>query len=88
MWNIQPIQSQPRELSICCSSKCMSPDPCILHCFCSQEPYVQAAVHFLKRRCPQLMGTPAKEDPPQLKSHQLPPDTVTAILSCLQACSR
>ncbi|KAK2193621.1 hypothetical protein NP493_11g11020 [Ridgeia piscesae] len=53
------------------------------------EAFVQACVHFLKRRCPQLVGDALKEDqpPPQSKSQQLPPETLATMLTCLQACA-
>uniref|UniRef100_UPI00358E5F7C CCR4-NOT transcription complex subunit 1-like isoform X3 n=1 Tax=Myxine glutinosa TaxID=7769 RepID=UPI00358E5F7C len=50
------------------------------------EPFIQACVSFLKRRCPTIMGglPPEKEQP---KSAQLPPETLSAMLLCLQACA-
>lgn len=53
-----------------------------------QEAFVQACVHFLKRRCPQLMGPNAvKEEPAsQIKSQMLPAETVAVMLGCMQAC--
>lgn len=51
------------------------------------EPFVQAIVKFLQRRCPQIMG---KSDDQQLmipKSVQLPLETVTTMVACLQACA-
>ncbi|XP_032816690.1 CCR4-NOT transcription complex subunit 1 isoform X5 [Petromyzon marinus] len=50
------------------------------------EPFIQACVSFLKRRCPSIMGglPPEKEQP---KSAQLPPETLAAMLACLQACA-
>uniref|UniRef100_A0A8C4WXR9 CCR4-NOT transcription complex, subunit 1 n=1 Tax=Eptatretus burgeri TaxID=7764 RepID=A0A8C4WXR9_EPTBU len=50
------------------------------------EPFIQACVSFLKRRCPTIMGglPPEKEQP---KSAQLPPETLSAMLVCLQACA-
>ncbi|CAH1779661.1 unnamed protein product [Owenia fusiformis] len=51
------------------------------------EPFIQASVNFLKRRCPQLVGA-IKDDPSQNKSQQLPPDTLAIMLACLQACAQ
>lgn len=52
------------------------------------EPFIQTGVNFLKRRCPQLMGGPVKDDlHPQAKSQMLPPDTITTMLNCLQQCA-
>ncbi|XP_069757059.1 CCR4-NOT transcription complex subunit 1 isoform X6 [Narcine bancroftii] len=50
------------------------------------EPFIQACVTFLKRRCPSIMGglAPEKEQP---KSAQLPPETLATMLACLQACA-
>ena len=48
-----------------------------------QEMFVQACVGFLKRRCPQLFSGKMDESL-QSKSQQLPPETVTTMLSCLQ----
>ncbi|XP_065678715.1 CCR4-NOT transcription complex subunit 1 isoform X1 [Hydra vulgaris] len=45
-----------------------------------QEPFTQALVNFLKRRCPQLLGLSDKELP---KAVQLPPETISTTLSCL-----
>ncbi|XP_042196273.1 CCR4-NOT transcription complex subunit 1 isoform X2 [Callorhinchus milii] len=51
-----------------------------------KEPFIQACVTFLKRRCPSIMGglAPEKEQP---KSAQLPPETLATMLMCLQACA-
>lgn len=46
-----------------------------------QEPFGQALVGFLKRRCPQLFGVLDKDLP---KAVQLPNETITTTLSCLQ----
>lgn len=46
-----------------------------------QEPFAQALLNFLKRRCPQLLGLNDKELP---KAVQLPPETTTTTLQCLQ----
>ncbi|XP_056106928.1 CCR4-NOT transcription complex subunit 1 isoform X7 [Rhinichthys klamathensis goyatoka] len=50
------------------------------------EPFIQACVTFLKRRCPSIMGglTPEKDQP---KSAQLPPETLATMLACLQSCA-
>lgn len=48
-----------------------------------KEPFIQACVTFLKQRCPQLLGS-VKEDQPQTKSQQLPPDTIATMLTCLK----
>ncbi|BFZ13285.1 hypothetical protein BsWGS_16323 [Bradybaena similaris] len=49
-----------------------------------KEAFIQACVTFLKRRCPQLLGMPMKEEPPQTRSQQLPPETVVTMLNCLK----
>uniref|UniRef100_A0A8C9VPM2 CCR4-NOT transcription complex subunit 1 n=1 Tax=Scleropages formosus TaxID=113540 RepID=A0A8C9VPM2_SCLFO len=50
------------------------------------EPFIQACVTFLKRRCPSIMGSlaPEKDQP---KSAQLPPETLATMLACLQSCA-
>ncbi|XP_021458081.1 CCR4-NOT transcription complex subunit 1 isoform X16 [Oncorhynchus mykiss] len=50
------------------------------------EPFIQACVTFLKRRCPSIMGglAPEKDQP---KSAQLPPETMATMLGCLQSCA-
>ncbi|XP_077145078.1 CCR4-NOT transcription complex subunit 1 isoform X1 [Ranitomeya variabilis] len=50
------------------------------------EPFVQACMTFLKRRCPSILGgiAPEKDQP---KSSQLPPETLATMLACLQACA-
>ncbi|KAJ8247370.1 hypothetical protein GJAV_G00245620 [Gymnothorax javanicus] len=50
------------------------------------EPFIQACVTFLKRRCPSIMGglAPEKDQP---KSAQLPPETLATMLACLQSCA-
>ncbi|KAF4094314.1 hypothetical protein AMELA_G00011610 [Ameiurus melas] len=50
------------------------------------EPFIQACVTFLKRRCPTIMGglAPEKDQP---KSAQLPPETLATMLVCLQSCA-
>ncbi|XP_043935455.1 CCR4-NOT transcription complex subunit 1 [Protopterus annectens] len=50
------------------------------------EPFIQACVTFLKRRCPSIMGGLAT-DKDQPKSSQLPPETLATMLACLQACA-
>lgn len=50
------------------------------------EAFVAACVKFLQRRCPHVMGPNMKEDPSVLKAGQLPADTLTTILQCLQGC--
>uniref|UniRef100_A0A8C3ITN5 CCR4-NOT transcription complex subunit 1 n=1 Tax=Chrysemys picta bellii TaxID=8478 RepID=A0A8C3ITN5_CHRPI len=49
------------------------------------EPFIQACMTFLKRRCPSILGglAPEKDQP---KSAQLPPETLATMLACLQAC--
>jgi len=49
------------------------------------EPFVTAAVKFLQRRCPSIMGGIMKEENLP-KSAQLLPDTLATILHCLQNC--
>uniref|UniRef100_A0A8C7Z4A9 CCR4-NOT transcription complex subunit 1 n=1 Tax=Oryzias sinensis TaxID=183150 RepID=A0A8C7Z4A9_9TELE len=51
-----------------------------------KEPFIQACVTFLKRRCPSIMGglAPDKDQP---KSAQLPPETLATMLACLQTCA-
>uniref|UniRef100_A0A3B3REG1 CCR4-NOT transcription complex subunit 1 n=1 Tax=Paramormyrops kingsleyae TaxID=1676925 RepID=A0A3B3REG1_9TELE len=50
------------------------------------EPFIQACVTFLKRRCPSIMGglVPEKDQP---RSAQLPPETLATMLACLQSCA-
>ncbi|XP_041694137.1 CCR4-NOT transcription complex subunit 1 isoform X12 [Coregonus clupeaformis] len=52
----------------------------------SGEPFIQACVTFLKRRCPSIMGglAPEKDQP---KSALLPPETMATMLGCLQSCA-
>ncbi|KAM6118199.1 LOW QUALITY PROTEIN: CCR4-NOT transcription complex subunit 1 [Pterocles gutturalis] len=49
------------------------------------EPFIQACMTFLKRRCPSILGglAPEKDQP----SAQLPPETLATMLACLQACA-
>ncbi|XP_053558399.1 CCR4-NOT transcription complex subunit 1 [Bombina bombina] len=50
------------------------------------EPFIQACMTFLKRRCPSILGgLPPEKDQP--KSAQLPPETLATMLACLQACA-
>jgi len=49
------------------------------------ESFISACVTFLQRRCPQIAGQ-GKEDIP-VKGAQLPHETLTTVLSCLQACA-
>ncbi|XP_011168409.1 CCR4-NOT transcription complex subunit 1 isoform X1 [Solenopsis invicta] len=51
------------------------------------EVFVAACVKFLQRRCPQVMGPGIKEDPTVPKASQLPQETLTTILACLQVCA-
>ncbi|XP_051024914.1 CCR4-NOT transcription complex subunit 1 isoform X8 [Acomys russatus] len=50
------------------------------------EPFIQACMTFLKRRCPSILGglAPEKDQP---KSAQLPAETLATMLACLQACA-
>ncbi|XP_077542745.1 CCR4-NOT transcription complex subunit 1 isoform X6 [Haemaphysalis longicornis] len=48
-----------------------------------KEPFIQACVNFLKRRCPQILGGVVKEENLP-KSAQLPTETLATMLSCLQ----
>ncbi|KAJ8667643.1 hypothetical protein QAD02_009306 [Eretmocerus hayati] len=50
------------------------------------EAFVAACVKFLQRRCPQVMGSTLKDDPVVTKAGQLPQETLTTILHCLQIC--
>ncbi|XP_048577201.1 CCR4-NOT transcription complex subunit 1 isoform X2 [Nematostella vectensis] len=47
-----------------------------------QEEFAQATITFLKRRCPTLVGISLDKELP--KSIQLPAETVSTMLSCLQ----
>lgn len=51
------------------------------------EHFVTACVKFLQRRCPQVTGSGIKEDPSVPKASQLPQETLTTILACLQVCA-
>lgn len=51
------------------------------------EIFVAACVKFLERRCPQVVGSGVKEDPSLPKASQLPQETLTTILACLQVCA-
>lgn len=48
------------------------------------ESFISACVTFLQRRCPHIVGQGKDEAP--TKGGQLPHETVTTILSCLQVC--
>ncbi|XP_055790028.1 CCR4-NOT transcription complex subunit 1-like isoform X18 [Salvelinus fontinalis] len=50
------------------------------------EPFIQACVTFLKRRCPSIIGGQALEKD-QPKSALLPPETMATMLGCLQSCA-
>ncbi|XP_064785586.1 CCR4-NOT transcription complex subunit 1-like isoform X23 [Oncorhynchus masou masou] len=50
------------------------------------EPFIQACVTFLKRRCPSIIGGLALEKD-QPKSALLPPETMATMLGCLQSCA-
>ncbi|XP_070971594.1 CCR4-NOT transcription complex subunit 1-like isoform X3 [Oncorhynchus clarkii lewisi] len=50
------------------------------------EPFIQACVTFLKRRCPSIIGGLALEKD-QPKSTLLPPETMATMLGCLQSCA-
>lgn len=50
------------------------------------EPFVQACIKFLQRRCPQIMGGAIKDDNIP-KSAQLPHETLAVMLNCLQGCT-
>nr|CAD7424776.1 unnamed protein product [Timema monikensis] len=50
------------------------------------EPFISACVKFLQRRCPQIMGSIVKEENLP-KSAQLPHETLTTMLACLQVCA-
>lgn len=54
--------------------------------FFLKEPFIQACMTFLKRRCPSILGglAPEKDQP---KSAQLPAETLATMLACLQACA-
>lgn len=49
------------------------------------EPFVQTIVKFLQRRCPQIVGSKLIDDPIP-KVSQLPNETLSTILTCLQSC--
>ena len=50
--------------------------------FYLQEQFANALVSFLKRRCPHLIGVPTEKEVP--KAVQLPEETISTMLSCLQ----
>lgn len=50
-----------------------------------RQLFIQATVNFLQRKCPQSIGGKIPED--QLpKAAQLPPETMTTLITCLQSC--
>lgn len=49
------------------------------------EPFVHAIVKFLQRRCPQITGKIVDDQIP--KAAQLPFETLSTMLSCLQGCA-
>ncbi|KAK7790471.1 hypothetical protein R5R35_006209 [Gryllus longicercus] len=51
------------------------------------EPFISACVKFLQRRCPQIMGNIVKEGENLPKGAQLPHETLTTMLACLQVCA-
>ncbi|XP_067012333.2 CCR4-NOT transcription complex subunit 1 isoform X3 [Anabrus simplex] len=51
------------------------------------EPFISACVKFLQRRCPQIMGNIVKEGDNLPKGAQLPHETLTNMLACLQVCA-
>lgn len=48
------------------------------------EAFVSACIKFLQRRCPQIIGGKSEDSIP--KAAQLPHETLTTMLMCLQAC--
>lgn len=50
------------------------------------ESFIQAILKCLQRRCPQVTNAKIPDDQLPPKQAQLPPETVTTMLSCLQAC--
>ncbi|XP_030378589.1 CCR4-NOT transcription complex subunit 1 isoform X2 [Scaptodrosophila lebanonensis] len=50
------------------------------------EPFMQAMIKVLQRRCPQVTNTKVPEDQLPSKQAQLLPETVTTMINCLQAC--
>ncbi|KAL4593178.1 CCR4-NOT transcription complex subunit 1 isoform X1 [Arapaima gigas] len=50
------------------------------------EPFIQACVTFLKRRCPSITGGLAPERE-QTKSIQLLPETLATMVACLHPCA-
>lgn len=51
------------------------------------EPFISACIKFLQRRCPQIMGNIVKEGENLPKGAQLPHETLTTMLACLQVCA-
>lgn len=50
------------------------------------EPFIQAMLKCLQRRCPQITNAKIPDDQLPPKQAQLPPETVNTMLSCLQGC--
>ncbi|KRG04047.1 uncharacterized protein Dmoj_GI19666, isoform F [Drosophila mojavensis] len=50
------------------------------------EPFMQAMIKVLQRRCPQVTNSKLPEDQLPPKQAQLLPETVTTMINCLQAC--
>lgn len=50
------------------------------------EPFMQAMIKVLQRRCPQVINAKLPEDQLPPKQAQLLPETVTTMINCLQAC--
>jgi len=50
------------------------------------EPFIQAMIKVLQRRCPQVTNAKLPEDQLPPKQAQLLPETVTTMITCLQAC--
>nr|XP_036218793.1 CCR4-NOT transcription complex subunit 1 isoform X1 [Bactrocera oleae] len=50
------------------------------------EPFIQAILKCLQRRCPQITNAKIPESQLPSKQAQLPPETVTTMLQCLQGC--
>ncbi|XP_017106115.2 CCR4-NOT transcription complex subunit 1 isoform X1 [Drosophila bipectinata] len=50
------------------------------------EPFMQAMIKVLLRRCPQLVNAKVSEDQLPPKQAQLLPETVTTMINCLQNC--
>ncbi|XP_002033104.2 CCR4-NOT transcription complex subunit 1 isoform X2 [Drosophila sechellia] len=50
------------------------------------EPFMQAIIKVLHRRCPQVINAKVPEDQLPPKQAQLLPETVTTMINCLQTC--